>query len=46
MFFATTAQPQMRRQAYANTGRTLGNQVVRLHAGLDWVHPEPGYARH
>ena len=23
MFFATTAQPQMRRQAYANTGRTL-----------------------
>ena len=23
MFFATTAQPQLRRQAYANTGRTL-----------------------
>ena len=23
MFFATTAQPQMRRQAYANAGRTL-----------------------
>jgi len=23
MFFATTTQPQLRRQAYANTGRTL-----------------------
>jgi HSP20 family molecular chaperone IbpA len=23
MFFATTAQPQLRRQSYANTGRTL-----------------------
>jgi HSP20 family molecular chaperone IbpA len=23
MFFTTTAQPQLRRQAYANTGRTL-----------------------